>query len=383
MRCTINPLVLASSLPLLIASICTAQSADEPKASKKAQPIQIRIEANSDEPAAKSSQIQVEIRNQTQQAGPGKAGQTSVSTSGKIVIVGPDGQRREFSIGDSAAPNTSVSSQIKQALKNAGVDIQLDVDALIDGAQTQQRRLIMVAPQGAGKAAGSPRGSIRTLIKKAAGNPAVVQRMAIGVQLATPSAVLRSQLRLQPNQGLVVQRVMPNMPAAKAGLEALDIITQVNGKPLTQLAQLQTAVKNAGDKGTVKLTVLRQGKPMALAVRPGKLKPLPGTKQTQKTSETTQNVDVKVIAIDGEDLALDKIAPALKNLKLGSGTIQLRALGANDGQPHVVVVPSGKNKPVKVQQMPGLQKQLQQLQEQVRQLQKQVQQLQSSKKTGK
>ncbi|MGE3804657.1 MAG: M56 family metallopeptidase, partial [Gemmataceae bacterium] len=58
------------------------------------------------------------------------------------------------------------------------------------------------------------------------------ERARLGVQLSLPSDLLIEQLNLTKNIGLIVDQVVPDMPAAKAGLKPHDILLEFDGKPV-------------------------------------------------------------------------------------------------------------------------------------------------------
>jgi regulator of sigma E protease len=62
-----------------------------------------------------------------------------------------------------------------------------------------------------------------------------------------------------------VGRVRPNSPAEKAGLRAGDTITAANGKPVTQLTQLDE-VFNQVKGGPIALDVIRAGQPLRIVL---------------------------------------------------------------------------------------------------------------------
>jgi len=60
------------------------------------------------------------------------------------------------------------------------------------------------------------------------------------------------------SEGLLVLQVAPESPAARAGLEAGDVVVQADGQEVERLGDLREAFAKAEDR-QVRLTVLRQG----------------------------------------------------------------------------------------------------------------------------
>ena len=71
---------------------------------------------------------------------------------------------------------------------------------------------------------------------------------------------------LYPNT-LEIRRVLPGSPAAEAGLQRGDDILSVNGRRVNSTAELQRAVRNAGDDERIKIGVLRGGEHETLRAR--------------------------------------------------------------------------------------------------------------------
>ncbi len=89
----------------------------------------------------------------------------------------------------------------------------------------------------------------------------------IGVQTAAiPEAVAQEA---GVSEGLYVRQVVPGSPAAQAGLQSGDIITEIDGEPARSTDQLQalTLTKRPGDK--VQLTYERDGKTSTTTVTLG------------------------------------------------------------------------------------------------------------------
>jgi type II secretory pathway component GspD/PulD (secretin) len=83
----------------------------------------------------------------------------------------------------------------------------------------------------------------------------------LGVQVQKPGTVLADQLDLPKDQGLVIERVVPNSAAAKAGLKAHDVLLEFNGKPVpNEAAKFIKMVEEAKGNTPVDAVVLRKGK---------------------------------------------------------------------------------------------------------------------------
>lgn len=66
-------------------------------------------------------------------------------------------------------------------------------------------------------------------------------------------------------EGLLVERVTAGTPAARAGLQAGDVVTAADGRPVGDISDLRRALR--GREGTVKLDVQRKGKHETVSVK--------------------------------------------------------------------------------------------------------------------
>jgi membrane-associated protease RseP (regulator of RpoE activity) len=98
---------------------------------------------------------------------------------------------------------------------------------------------------------------------------AVGPRYRLGVALGGVSDATRAQLGLKPGEGVLIQGVEPDSPAAKAGVEQYDILLSASGKPLLGPAGLLQVVQGSDGK-EIEFEVLRQGKRTTLKVAPVK-----------------------------------------------------------------------------------------------------------------
>ena len=91
---------------------------------------------------------------------------------------------------------------------------------------------------------------------------------SLGVAVAplTPDLAERAHAS-KDARGLLVEDVNPNGRAAAAGIQAGDIIQEVNRQPVTSVDQLKAALKKASDKPTLVL-IHRQGNDIFVTVKP-------------------------------------------------------------------------------------------------------------------
>lgn len=78
-----------------------------------------------------------------------------------------------------------------------------------------------------------------------------------------------SGLRIQDDRGVLVAQVLPNSPAARAGMRPGDIILRVNGQAVSKAEDVQRAVESSAIGGTLQVELRRRGQLIILAVSPG------------------------------------------------------------------------------------------------------------------
>lgn len=85
-----------------------------------------------------------------------------------------------------------------------------------------------------------------------------------GAQLAPLPPAAAANLRLPA--GLLVLDVVPESPAARAGLQPGDVLLRADGRPLRSWADLQAAVRTRPDGAAVRLEVHRRGRTATLTL---------------------------------------------------------------------------------------------------------------------
>jgi hypothetical protein len=92
----------------------------------------------------------------------------------------------------------------------------------------------------------------------------------LGVETSELPSVVADQLGLPKGFGLVVDYVVPDGPAAAAGVQQNDIIKMLNDQILMEPDQLSKLVRSYPEGTTVTLTVLRKGAETKLPAKLGK-----------------------------------------------------------------------------------------------------------------
>ena len=92
----------------------------------------------------------------------------------------------------------------------------------------------------------------------------------LGVETSDVPRVLSEQLGLAQGFGLVVDYVVPDGPAAAAGVQQNDILKMLNDQILTEPEQLAKLIRSYTEGTTVTLTVLRKGQEQKTTVKLGK-----------------------------------------------------------------------------------------------------------------
>jgi Do/DeqQ family serine protease len=104
----------------------------------------------------------------------------------------------------------------------------------------------------------------------------------LGVQMVTLTPELAKQNNNDPNsmfaipevQGVLVMRVVPNSPAATAGIRRGDVILQIENKAITSAEQLQGVVEESTLGQALQVKIQRGNQTQMLSVRTAELKDL-------------------------------------------------------------------------------------------------------------
>ncbi len=100
----------------------------------------------------------------------------------------------------------------------------------------------------------------------------------IGIQIADVTPDNAKFFQMKKAEGALISQVEPDAPGAKAGLRTGDVITELDSKTVTDAGQLQATVGEKRPGDTIHLEVVRDSKPMNVAVT---LEALGGDKSTE------------------------------------------------------------------------------------------------------
>jgi len=126
-----------------------------------------------------------------------------------------------------------------------------------------------------------------------------VSRGWIGVQIQPVTQDIADGMGLKQAEGALVADPQKDGPAAKAGVEAGDVITAANGQPVKDARELARIIGGFAPGSTVKLDVLHKGKSKVVSMTLGQL---PNAQQAKAETETdgkgaTHSTDVPSLGL--------------------------------------------------------------------------------------
>jgi serine protease Do len=121
--------------------------------------------------------------------------------------------------------------------------------------------------------------------------------IGVSVQPVTPS--IARAMHLEGVGGALVAQVTPNSPAQKAGLQAGDVITEVNGNPVNEENQLVMTVSMMTPGDTAHLKVNRDGQVRDFTV---KVEEMPGDKVQRASLDQGSSSDKSLQGVQVDNL---------------------------------------------------------------------------------
>ncbi|HKN76746.1 MAG TPA: PDZ domain-containing protein [Candidatus Acidoferrum sp.] len=92
----------------------------------------------------------------------------------------------------------------------------------------------------------------------------------LGVESQEITSEKAKELKLPAERGVLLERIVPDSPAAKAGLKDNDVITEINGQRVEGAAQFRRMIREIPSGRSVQFTVWREGRAQTVSVTLGK-----------------------------------------------------------------------------------------------------------------
>jgi serine protease Do len=96
-----------------------------------------------------------------------------------------------------------------------------------------------------------------------------VSRGFLGVFIQDLNPALAEKFGMKSSKGVLISDVMPDGPAAQAGIRTGDVILEVDGTPVDSAARLRLVIASKGGDGRVEIELLRDGRRRTLKVQLG------------------------------------------------------------------------------------------------------------------
>ena len=92
----------------------------------------------------------------------------------------------------------------------------------------------------------------------------------LGVETNEVTADKAKELKLSAERGVVLGKIVPDSPAAKAGLKENDVVTEINGQRVEGAAQFRRMIHEIPAGRSIQLTVWRGGRTQTISATLGK-----------------------------------------------------------------------------------------------------------------
>ena len=156
-----------------------------------------------------------------------------------------------------------------------------DVDGNVIGVNTA-----IFSPSGGsvGIAFAIPAPTVKSIVAQLK-DKGTVSRGWIGVQIQPVTPEIAENLGLKTPEGALVAEPQPHSPAAKAGIQAGDVVSEVNGSTVKDARELAKQVGAMAPGTTAKLSVWRKGEEKSFSIVLGEL-PRERTARASDSSES-------------------------------------------------------------------------------------------------
>jgi serine protease Do len=206
-----------------------------------------------------------------------------------------------------------------------------DMDGNVIGVTTA-----IVSPSGGSVGIGlaTPAEIVKAVISPLKEN-GMVTRGWIGIQMQPVTEDIADSLGLKEARGALVAEPQADGPAAKAGIEAGDVISSVNGKDISDPRDLARTIGSLSPEAAVRITVIRSGQEKAFSMTAVRL---PAQREAGVAPQTPRRSDTNVPKLGitvtpqrgGNGVVVSKVDPdgAAADRGVKSGDVILEAGGS-------------------------------------------------------
>jgi serine protease Do len=181
-------------------------------------------------------------------------------------------------------------------------------------------------------------------------NSGQVERSWIGVSIGAVSKDLAKLLERPNEEGALISGVMSDSPAAKAGLEARDIVLEFNGEPIKEMRNLPKEVAQSQVGKSYSMKVWRDGKVKKITIE---TEPFPSddaevastTPKKEVEPEMNKLLGAEMVSLNEANRTQYRIAESVEGVLLTS--VERQGLAAkNNLRPGDVIVQFGSDKDI-------------------------------------
>jgi Do/DeqQ family serine protease len=199
-----------------------------------------------------------------------------------------------------------------------------------------------------------PAAAVRRVVDSAVGGATAVIRPWLGVKGETVSADLARSLGLDRPQGLVVTEVWRGGPGDRADLRMGDVITAIDGAEVNDQGGLNFRVGTREPNETVRVSVLRDGRPLVVDAR---VQRLPGNADLQGATVIQSGglTGARVLALNpalADSLGGDPFASGLVVGGVAPNSYARRGVGLQTGDVIMAVNDRSVNSPQQLANLP-------------------------------
>ncbi|WP_185998939.1 Do family serine endopeptidase [Novosphingobium sp.] len=162
-----------------------------------------------------------------------------------------------------------------------------------------------------------------------------IERGYLGVTIQALNEDLADSMGLEHNKGEFIQAVVPDGAAAKAGIQAGDVVVKVDGKEVTRDQNLSFLVANTAPGTRIPIELIRNGRRMTLTATVDKR---PSEDELQQTFDPSTDQDSDPFNNPPKEQGQSVVEKSL-GLSVTPLTSQIaRQLGASEGTKGLVIV---------------------------------------------